>query len=55
MQISSVKKEELALLINGLRAVWYQSGEEQKQQARLLKQLEGELQTRFGLVLREAA
>jgi hypothetical protein len=53
MQISQVKQEELAMLINGLRAVWYQTTAEQQAQEKLLKQLEGELSQRFGLVLRE--
>lgn len=53
MQISSVKKEELMLLINGLRSTIVM--DQQELQARLLKQLEDELSQRFGLVLKETA
>jgi hypothetical protein len=55
MQISSVKKEELALLISGLRALWIPDEVQRKAHERLQKQLEQELSTRFGLTLREAA
>jgi len=53
MQISSVKKEELMLLINGLRSTHVM--DQAELQARLLKQLEQELSQRFGLVLKEPA
>jgi dihydroxyacetone kinase len=53
VQIQSVKKEELALLINGLRSTIVM--DQQDLQARLLEQLEAELLQRFGLKLREAA
>ncbi len=52
MQISSVKKEELGLLIHGLRAIYVADHAELRD--RLLEQLEQELSTRFGMVLREA-
>jgi hypothetical protein len=55
MQISRVKKEELAMLISGLRAVWFPTEVEQQAQAKLLAQLEGELSQRYGLMLREGA
>jgi len=53
MQIQSVKKEELMLLINGLRSTWV--SDQAELHARLLKQLEAELSQRFGLVLKEPA
>ena len=53
MQIGSVKKEELTLLINGLRSTHVM--DQVQLQARLLKQLEQELSTRFGMVLKEPA
>lgn len=49
MQIQSVKKEELMLLIHGLRAVHVSDSEETR--AKLQKQLEQELSTRYGMVL----
>ena len=53
MQISSVKQEELALLISGLRALWIPDEDRRKIHERLLKQMEQELSQRFGLVLKE--
>jgi hypothetical protein len=53
VQIQSVKKEELALLINGLRSTIVM--DQQDLQARLLKRLEAELLQRFGLTLKETA
>jgi len=55
MQISSVKQEELALLISGLRALWVPDENQRKVHERLLKQMEQELSQRFGLVLKEPA
>jgi len=55
MQIQSVKKEELALLISGLRALWVPDDANRKIQERLQAQMEQELLQRFGLVLNEAA
>ena len=51
MQIQHVTKEELALLINGLRSVIVY--DQEALQRKLLKQLENELSQRFGLVLLE--
>ena len=53
MQITSVKKEELALLISGLRALWVPDETQRKVQERLQQQLEQELSQRFGLSLKE--
>ena len=55
MQISQVKKEELGMLIAGLRSVWFQTEREQAAQARLLAQLEQELLQRYGMKLDEPA
>lgn len=53
MQISQIKKQELALLITGLRAVHVSDQEELR--AKLQAQLERELSQRYGLVLNEPA
>jgi hypothetical protein len=53
MQISSVKKDELALLIHGLRAIHVH--DQVDLQKRLLAQLENELSQRYGLVLKQPA
>jgi ribosomal protein L18E len=47
MQITSAKKEELALLIHGLRSMCVVS--QIDLQKRLLEQLEQELSTRYGV------
>jgi hypothetical protein len=47
MQISSATKEELGLLISGLRAIYIHSQEPLRR--KLAAQLETELTTRFGL------
>jgi hypothetical protein len=51
MQITSVKKEELALLIHGLRSMCVV--DQINLQKRLLEQLEHELSTRYGVKLLE--
>ena len=51
VQISQAKKEELALLITGLRAIHV--SDQVELQKKLLAQLERELSTRFGLVVKE--
>lgn len=47
MQIGSAKKEELALLIKGLRAIWV--ADQADLHEKLLAQLESELRTRYGV------
>lgn len=51
MQIQSVKKEELMLLIHGLKSVHVSDMETVR--AKLQAQLEQELSTRFGFKLAE--
>lgn len=51
MQITTATKEELGLLIKGLRSFLLMNEKESAQQEKLLKQLENELSQRFGLVL----
>lgn len=53
MQIQTATKEELALLINGLRSMIVM--DQQVLQEKLLKQLESELSRRYGMVLKEPA
>ena len=53
MQIQTATKEELGLLIHGLRSAIVI--DQQKLQEKLLKQLEAELSQRYGLVLKEPA
>lgn len=49
MQISQVTKQELALLIYGLKAIYVADAENIRE--RLLKQLENELSTRYNACL----
>lgn len=52
MQIQQIKKEELMLLIHGLKSVYVDDLEHVRQA--LLKQLEQELSTRYGVCLVDA-
>jgi hypothetical protein len=52
MKIKSATKEELALLIMGLRAVWV--ADRPKLHKRMLKQLEDELEARHGCRLADS-
>lgn len=51
MQISQATPEELGLIITGLRAIYVSDAE--KTRARLQQQVEQELSTRYGMVIRE--
>ena len=53
MQIKTAKKEELGLLIKGLRAI--DVIDQRALQARLLAQLEQELSTRYGMAVSRTA
>ena len=47
MQISQAKKEELALIISGLRTLFYQNEKDEALRKRLLAQMENELAERY--------